>query len=375
MCYDNRKLLLGKIGVRQSTTLERMRMGTFTHKIETTVRHPVLTIKYLAHRVKNKANATIIPFFWSLVASLQKKGEPPPIKHHLCADERTQVDSFWNVHTVAGAKLASVKTAFQSRRYLEWRFSVYPLFREFMGLWGSHDNQVILDYGCGPGNDLAGFLIYTNAKKVIGIDISEAALSLASRRLALHRVDPGRVELVRISDSATTIPIDDDSVDYIYCEGVLHHTSNSASILREFHRVLKHGSKTCVMVYNYDSIWLHLYVAYEKMILQNKFPGMNIYEAFAKTTDTEECPISRCYQASEFMTICENTGFSAEYIGGYFSKLELNLFSKYKQSALQDKELGDEHKDFLRSLTLDEREFPKYMGKHAGIGGVYTLTK
>jgi hypothetical protein len=129
------------------------------------------------------------------------------------------------------------------------------------------------------------------------------------------------------------------------------------------------------MVYNYDSIWLHLYVAYEKMILQNKFPGMNIYEAFAKTTDTEECPISRCYQASEFMTICENTGFSAEYIGGYFSKLELNLFSKYKQSALQDKELGDEHKDFLRSLTLDEREFPKYMGKHAGIGGVYTLTK
>jgi hypothetical protein len=28
-----------------------------------------------------------------------------------------------------------------------------------------------LDYGCGPGNDVVGFLLHTNAKQVIGMDV------------------------------------------------------------------------------------------------------------------------------------------------------------------------------------------------------------
>ena len=316
--------------------------------------------------------------FWSLVTLFQGKGQAPPITYYQCQADETQVDSFWAVHTVVGRRLAAVKTAYQDRRYLDWRFSAYPLFREFMDLWGSHDDQTILDYGCGPGNDLVGFLTHTGARKVIGVDISGKALRFASRRLALHRIDPGRVELVCVSDSTEALPIADHSVDYIYCEGVLHHTTNPEAILREFHRVLKPGSQACIMVYNHDSIWLHLYVAYELMILQNRFSGMNVYDAFAKTTDTEACPIARCYRPREFVSLCEDAGFSTEYAGGYFSDLglhELRLLKKHRQGALRDKRLAQEHRDFLRDLTFDDRGYPLYRGKHAGIGGVYRLHK
>jgi len=346
-------------------------MTTLIDKFRIAARHPDLAVKFMVNGILRGLSAP----FWSLVVVFQRKGEPPLIKHYQCAKDHTQVDSFWSDHTVIGPQLASVKTTYQDKKYLKWRFSAYPLFKELMQLWGNHDGQVVLDYGCGPANDLVGFLVYTKARKVIGIDISEKALQFASKRLALHRVDPKRVELICVSDSAEGFPIEDNTVDYIYCEGVLHHTTNPEAILREFHRVLKPGSEACIMVYNFASLWLHLYVAYEQMVLQNKFSGMNIYDAFAKTTDSEACPVARCYKAHEFISTCKDAGFRAEYVGGYFSELELDLHKKYKQSALQDKRLGEEHKDFLRNLTFDEKGYPKYQGKHAGVGGVYRLYK
>ena len=349
-------------------------MATILKKLRYMVGHP----RYLFSSTKYLMDHCLIILslqFWSVVSLFSKKGEPPPIKNYQGGGSDTVVGSFWSVHTVVGPRLAIVRTAHQSKKYLEWRFSVYPLFREFMELWGNHDNQVLLDYGCGPGNDLVGFLAYTNARKVIGIDISEKALGFASQRIAIHNVDPSRIELMCISGSATSIPIEDNTIDYIYCEGVLHHTTNPEDLIKEFYRVLKPGSHACIMVYNRDSIWFHLYTAYELMIIQNKFSGMNVYEAFAKTTDTEECPIARCYQAQEFISICNEASFDTEYIGGYFSQLELNLLKKYEQIALPDERLSEGHKDFLRSLVLDENGFPLYRGKHAGIGGVYKLYK
>jgi ubiquinone/menaquinone biosynthesis C-methylase UbiE len=313
--------------------------------------------------------------FWSIVSLFSKKGKTPPIKNLEQTSISTNVDSFWNVHTVIGSELSHVKTAYQSKKYLEWRFSVYPLFRELMRLWGNHDNEVILDYGCGPGNDLTGFLVNTRAERVIGVDISEKALKFASKRLALHNIDNERVELIRISDDVAKIPLENNTIDYVYCEGVLHHTTTPEGIIKEFHRVLKPNSRACIMVYNNDSIWFHLYVAYEQMILENRYPGLDEYQAFTKTTDTEECPIARCYKPQEFISICEKSGFKAEYMGGYFSLLELDLFKKYIPTALEDKRLAIEHKDFLKSLVLDEKGFPQYKGKHAGIGGVYKLYK
>jgi SAM-dependent methyltransferase len=290
----------------------------------------------------------------------------------LASAETTKVDKYWSEHTVNSKPFA---TAEESERYLKWRFEVYPKFKEFMNLYGKHDDEVILDYGCGPGNDLVGFAIYTEARQVAGIDVSPRALALAGHRLGLHGVNPERVRLLQSSDSFSKVPLEDASVDYVHCAGVLHHTSDPQALLADFHRVMRPGSKACVMVYNGDSVWLHLFTAYERMIIQGMFAGLSLDEAFGRNTDGADCPIARCYRAEEFSAICEAAGFDCEYVGGYLSDTELKCYRKYADKALRDAHLADEHKRFIAALTFDEEELPLFNGKHAGIGGVYNLRR
>jgi len=282
------------------------------------------------------------------------------------------VDEYWSRHTV---RAPSFLTRRRSERYLKWRFDQYPLFRELTGLWGDHDGEAVLDYGCGPGNDLVGLALYTRAARIVGMDVSRTALGLAADRLALHRVDPGRVELVELSDSQPRVPLEDESVNYVQCLGVLHHTSEPDLILRELHRVLHPGGRACVMVYNRDSVWFHLYTAYERMVLEGAFPGLGVQEAFARNTDGPECPISRSYPAPGFAALCERAGFEARYLGGYLSRRELNSLAESRERAIADERLGREHRDFLRELTLDPSGYPMYRGLYAGIGGVYELRR
>lgn len=305
------------------------------------------------------------------LANRNYKAMPITIKT-LSQTSSTPVDSYWGEHTVNPKRF---KSPYQSLNNLKWRFKVYPLFRELMELYGEHDKEVIVDYGCGPGNDLVGFAVYTNAEKVIGIDVSEKALNFAKQRLELHRVSPERIELINISDSGSSIPLEDNSIDYVYCEGVLQHTSNPDAIIKEFFRILKPSSQACVMVYNYESVWLHLYTAYQRMVLENTFPGSDLLDAFSKNTDGVACPLSRCYKPLEFINVCSAHGFRAEYLGGYLSDIELKTLKKYRTRSLQDERLPEEHKSFIKNLSFDERGFPMYQGKYAGIGGVYKLYK
>ena len=282
----------------------------------------------------------------------------------------TAVDRYWSEWTVNSEPFTSAE---DSAGYLEWRFEEYPLFREFADLWGDHSGEVVLDYGCGPGNDVTGLLLYSGARKVIGMDISAKALELTRRRVALHGVDRDRVDLIKISDASHTIPLADDSLDYFQSMGVIHITTDPGAILKELHRVLRPGRLGRVMVYNQDSVWFHLYTAYVKMILEGKWSDLSVEEAFQKTTDGEDCPIARSYSRDEFGELCEQAGFEVRYVGGHLSRHELQVYEQHAEGAIADPRLAERHKQFLRDLEFDGDGFPLWRGKHAGVGSVYEL--
>jgi ubiquinone/menaquinone biosynthesis C-methylase UbiE len=284
----------------------------------------------------------------------------------------TEVEDYWEDHTVNSTAFATRRG---SARYLEWRFDEYPLFREFAGLWGEHDGEVVLDYGCGPGNDVVGFLLHTNAKQVIGMDVSCKALELARRRVALHKLPRKRVRLVQLNDAEPRIPLPDEAVDYLQCQGVLQHVSAPGEVLRELHRVLNPERQARVMVYNRDSVWLHLYTAYVVMLLEGRHTEMAVEDVFQLTTDGEDCPIARCWRAEDFIALCEQAGFNAEFLGGYLSRHELDMLSRCLEQAISDPRLAAEHREFLDGLQFDERGLPMHRGLYAGIGGAYVLRK
>jgi len=300
-----------------------------------------------------------------------RRAAPPPLPVTLVDGRQdTAVDSFWTEHTVNSTPFA---TARKSARYLDWRFEEYPLFREFSGLWGDRAGETVLDYGCGPGDDLTGLALYSGAAHLIGLDVSASALGLTARRLALHGIAADRVTLRQVQDGTPEIPLEDASVDYVNCGGVLHHTSSPERLLAELRRVLRPDGRAFVMVYNSDSVWLHLYVAYEKMLHDEAYADLDLDEAFRRLTDGVECPISRHYSAERMTAICEQAGFSVRHAGGYLSRHELRQLETHWARAIADERLAEPHREFLRSLSFDAAGRPMIGGFHAGIGGVHHL--
>jgi len=282
----------------------------------------------------------------------------------------TAVDQYWNQHTVHSRPFVSAR---ESEEYLRRRNAAYPTFTALMDVYGDHAGHVVLDYGCGPGDDVTGFLIWSNARKVIGMDVSEKALQLLRHRLALHRVDTERVDLVRITDGSGKIPLPDASVDWIQCGGVLHHTSHPQDIVREFKRVLKPGAEGRLMLYNRDSVMYHLWVAYAQVIVNNAFPGLSVDQAFTKSTDGIECPISDAWAPQRVLDMIQAAGLEGAFRGGYLSVDELGWLQEYGGAAKTDPRLADEHRHFVGELELDGRGLPMWRGRYAGIGGVYTI--
>ena len=119
------------------------------------------------------------------------------------------------------------------------------------------DDKVVLDYGCGPGNDLVGFSIHSKPKRLIGVDVSTSSLAEARKRVALHNAP--NVEFVHLDNPMGPLPFPDASIDIVHCAGVLMVLPDVQATLREFRRIVKPDGYSQIMVYNYDSIWMHLY--------------------------------------------------------------------------------------------------------------------
>ena len=58
---------------------------------------------------------------------------------------------------------------------------------------------------------------------------------------------------------AEALQFEDNSFDFIWSWGVIHHSANTRKILEEIHRVLKPGGESIIMVYH-RSIWSY-YIA------------------------------------------------------------------------------------------------------------------
>lgn len=292
--------------------------------------------------------------------------------------ELTAVDRFWSRHTVQFEQKKMVSLQ-EHETYLQWRFEAYPHFAEMMQLDGSWTGSVVLDYGCGPGADVVWFLTKCGATKVYGVDISTKALDMTRHYLSLYDIDADEdtsaVELLRKHDRSE-VPLPSCCVDHVHCAGVLQHVSDPAKDLAEIWQVLRPGGTANVMVYTRPSLHYDLHVAYQLQILNGDYPGLTTAEAFAKQTDTAECPIVRCYEPETFLSLCREAGFSGEFLGGYLSQIDnASVFYALAPDALRDDLLAEEHKAFLREIDINAAGEPTYKGKLCGLAGVYRLRK
>lgn len=256
----------------------------------------------------------------------------------------------------------------ESLTYFHWRTEQYIDYLKYMPVAG-YDGEIVLDYGCGPGHDLVGFVEYSRPVRLIGMDVSKPSLDQAAHRLGLHGAVP---EFIHIDEDTARLPLSDAAVDYIHCSGVLHHVPDPVKVLREFRRILKADGCVRIMVYNYNCVWLHLFAAYTVRFTQSSGQGLSVQEAFKRSTDTAACPISHAWMADDVAELCLQSGFRSEHLGNAIAVRELAILQDRFEAVLVP-ELEEEHRRFLLGLTFDNRGVPYFKGQVAGIDACYLL--
>jgi ubiquinone/menaquinone biosynthesis C-methylase UbiE len=134
-----------------------------------------------------------------------------------------------------------------TEQFMPWRRIPFDPLIDFASLGGLN----VLEIGVGAG--MHAELLARHARSFTGIDLTEAAVDLTSRRLALHGLQ-GRI--MRMDAEAMQFP--DNSFDLIWSWGVIHHSSNTRRVLEEMRRVLRPGGSATVMVYHRN--WWNYYV-------------------------------------------------------------------------------------------------------------------
>lgn len=123
-----------------------------------------------------------------------------------------------------------------------------------------NNSDVVLDLGCGEG-----FLMFSlpKLKKIVGIDISEVALSRAKELLK------DRPNIQIIQGNAQNLNVADESFDKIMCSETLEHLPSPRKAMKEMYRVLKKNGLAVISVPDEKRIKFIMKMA--KLFLIDKF--------------------------------------------------------------------------------------------------------
>lgn len=152
------------------------------------------------------------------------------------------------------------------RRFDATYLDYYPYLLDYIDPPALADRDV-LEIGLGYGT--VGQLLALARTRYVGLDVAAEPVELMRRRLAsLDGVD-GRAE----RGSALALPFPDETFDYVYSIGCLHHTGNLARAVSEVRRVLRPGGIATIMVYYRYSLRRLAFDA--KAILRREQPSVS----------------------------------------------------------------------------------------------------
>ena len=136
------------------------------------------------------------------------------------------------------------------------------------------DGKLVLDAGCGAGRFSEVALNFGAA--LVAVDYSSAVMA-AQKNLT------GTDKLIVQGDLAA-LPISSETFDYIYCIGVLQHTSNPKRIVQELIRCLKIEGELTLTFYENSSWHVLWYSKYLMRPITKRLPKKLLLRMIEKTS-------------------------------------------------------------------------------------------
>lgn len=203
-----------------------------------------------------------------------------------------------------------VETHFQAALDESLRPRGPGLLYDLVGGLGLPPGAEVLDVGCGEGSHtltLAERFGFT----VRGVDPVPRHVELANETLAAATVDrPALGERVSFAlGCAERLPIEDGSVDFVWCNDVLIHVADLDRAYAEFRRVLRDGGRALVyQMFGTDRL--------EPREAQWLFGTMGVVPSSAEPQRTEAAVVSAGLRIDDYVELGPEWGEYAEENGG-----------------------------------------------------------
>jgi len=149
----------------------------------------------------------------------------------------------------------------------------------------------VLEIGGGTGTDLAQFA--AGGARVTDVDLAAGHLQLAQENFRLRGLAGTFVH-----HDAESLPFADNSFDLVYSNGVLHHTPNTAAVVREIHRVLRPRGRAVVMLYAEDSLHYWRQLVWRLGVKERMLERMSMGEIMSRQVErsaNEARPLVKVY--------------------------------------------------------------------------------
>jgi ubiquinone/menaquinone biosynthesis C-methylase UbiE len=158
----------------------------------------------------------------------------------------------------------------------------------------------VLEIGCGLGAHAQ--LLSEAGCDLTCIDLTEKGVTSTSRRLDLRGL---RADVRQMDAERMDFP--DNEFDFVWSWGVIHHSADTAQIVRNVFRVLKPGGEFRLMVYHRRSV-SGLYCIARGLLTGKFFKGMSVQQVLSFYTDGY---LARFYTRRELRELLMSGGFSS----------------------------------------------------------------
>jgi ubiquinone/menaquinone biosynthesis C-methylase UbiE len=160
-----------------------------------------------------------------------------------------------------------------------------------------------LDAGCGGGRGSV-FMLQAGAKHVTSVDCSPLNVQTTLRnaeRFGFHSIEAQQ-------GSLAALPFADESFDFVFCNGVIMHTSDPDASLREITRVLRRGGGAWLYVYGSGGAYWYMVRRFRRMFASlttdQCHAGLRLLRCETRYTaeyvDDWKVPFLRAYTRREF---------------------------------------------------------------------------
>jgi len=175
----------------------------------------------------------------------------------------------------------------------------------------------VLDMGCGSGRYSIA-LASLGAKNVYGIDFQGKAF-----RAAQDFCKENKIPVTFQEGNVLELPFEDEYFDFVFCNGVIHHSSSMEKGLQEIYRVLKPSGNAFLFVYGAGGFFWNTRAVMRNIF--NKIPldyTKEILNCIGMPSnrfifcDTWYVPVERLTTTKELHEMLDDVGFSYKKIIG-----------------------------------------------------------